>query len=369
MINLLKNLLTQHIMKKQKIIAMMGMIIVFSVVGRLLTTQPIILADFITQLSVGLIFTAITIGVWGFRDDLEKFFGKSENKESIDDFVLLTNYRERYHEDLKKLIQSVENKIPDTHTKTFFEALRISHPKEKRLVLQHFYVDENYFHKHFKLYTLYRRFVGFDNDIGRDKKELIEKISHFEEFLEKSCQKYHKSNMWFNKKKLEETLCLPKSIIELGFMYFLYPDFHKSIPLRLELIKKVENNERLFVINNNVIGGIKSDEHFHEITSSIQTQLRMIIDNCRYLEAGRAAVDEFLAQAYTQQVEMAIEPMKRGESMIGVCDGCIDYFSPNQKKKLQKFLNLFNDNWDNSEEATWTGKEKKSTFFSNTRSK
>ena len=175
--------------------------------------------------------------------------------------------------------------------------------------------------------------------------------------------------MWFDKKKLEEILCLPESINELKFMYFRYPDFHKSIPFRLELTREIGNNEILFVINKSVIGGTKSEDHFYKISSYIQTQLREIIDDCRHLQAGRATVDEWLSHAYTQQVEMAIEPMKRGESIIGVCDGCIEYFSPKQKKTLQKLLNMFNDDWDNSEEVNWTGEEKKSNFFSNIHSK
>ena len=351
-------------MDSKIIIVIASILIIVLIVVILLTTFPIDLSDFITQIAVGLILGIISLGVCGFKDYFVRK-SKSDFRDSDSDDMFLPNYRDRYHEDLKQLIQTVENEIPKTFTRTFFDGLRILHLKEKRLVLQHFYTDENYFHKYFKLYSTYRNFVGFDNDIERDKKKLLDKIDQLQTFLEKSSSKYSKFDMWFDKAKLEEALCLPKSVSELTFICFhTYPNFHKSIPHRLELSKEDRSGESLFKVNHLVIGGTMSNDDFYKISSEITKQLHFISDACGHLDAGRAAVDEWLSHAYSQQVIMAIEPMKRGESIIGVCDGCIEYFNLNQKKKLQKILDKFNDDWSNSEEVTWVAEKEKTSFFS-----
>jgi hypothetical protein len=89
-------------MKSQKIIAVVGICVILGFVGYLLTNYPINLADFITQLSVGLIFASVGLAVWGFKDDIERLLGKIPSDKIITEKQY--DYKKLNNEVFKKLI-------------------------------------------------------------------------------------------------------------------------------------------------------------------------------------------------------------------------------------------------------------------------
>lgn len=266
-----------------------------------------------------------------------------------------------YHSKLKELMQLIETNVSETYTKTIFESLWNLHPKHKRLILQHLYTDEKYFHKQFKLYSLYRRFVGFANDIERDKQSLVDDLDELENFLNQISVKHGKKKTWFDIEKLQAVLRLPVSILHLSINHRSYSNFEANIPHSLDVSRKWEAENRvLFEVNNIVIGGTDSDDHFYEIVDKIQKRLDKITKYPNHITSAYRAVTNWLAPAYHQVFDTAIEPMRRGESIIGVCDGCVEDFQMSERRKLKKILNEFNGDWDNSEEHNWS--EKKSNF-------
>lgn len=329
-----------------------------------LFSRGVKMEDFTTQTAVIVFALILSVGYWTFKPSIDRKRGiRSEITDSQSDYSPFRDKETKtaYHSKLKELMQLVENNVSETYTKTIFESLWNLQPKHKRLILQHLYTDEKYFHKHFQLYSIYRRFVGFANDIELDKQSLVDDIDKLVEFLKKTSMKHGKNKTWFDIKKIEEVLCLPISITHLTINHRSYPNFEEKIPHSLYISRKWENEKSvLFEVGDIIIGGTDSDDHFYEVSDKIQEYLYKITQYPNHLKASYQTVVKWLAPAYSQVFDTAIEPMRRGESIIGVCESCIEDFEKSERKKLKKTLNEFNNDWNNSEEYNWS--EKKSKF-------
>jgi len=346
--------------QKFGLVGLIGLIVFFVY----LFSRGVKMEDFTTQTAVIVFALILSVGYWTFKPNIDKIRGiKSELDNSQPDYSPFRDKETKiaYHNKLKELMHLVESNVSETYTKTIFESLWNLPPKNKRLILQHLYTDEKYFHKHFMLYSLYRRFVGFANDIERDKQSLVDELNELEKFLQKTSMKYGKEKTWFDIEKLQEILCLPVSILYLHINHRSYPNFEAKIPHGLGVSRKWEAENRvLFEVGKIVLGGTDSDEHFFEIVDKIQKRLDKITEYPNHFTAAYETVTKWLAPAYHQVFDTAIEPMRRGESIIGVCESCIEDFQMSERKKLKKILNEFNSDWNNSEEYNWS--EKKSNF-------
>jgi hypothetical protein len=288
---------------------------------------------------------------------------KRSEKES--NSSLLPEYREAYHKDLRDLFQLIEDNIPKTYTKTHFDSLMLLPFEQKRLILQHFFTDEKRFHSHYELYSSYRKYVGHINAIIHDKKKLFHDINDFSKILTKFNDKYKKSKTKFEREKLEAALNFPEFTLGSDIGYYSNQHFYQKIPYNLEIaIEQSDKNKIFFVINKVRIGETESLDDFYKICDKLRDRIRMISDSSREIETDYKVVDDWFSRYYSNFLIIALEPMKRGNSIIGACEGCIEYFGHNEKHKLQKLLKKFNSNWSNSIETSWRIKKPLRKSFS-----
>lgn len=312
-------------------------------------------------IELSIIFEALVYGLVAgtFTTFAIVIIGRYKNRiKNEENSVLLSEYREKYQKDLNELFHLVIDNAENTLTKTYYEAIMVLPFKEKRLFLQHLYTDEKLFHKHYKLYSTYRKFVGSENAIDDDKRILVDEIFELNDFLIKIGNKYKKSKTWFTTEKIANILHLPDDLLHMKIAHYSYPNFYEKIPNRLTLERYGETKEEiLFKIGKEVLGGTNSNDHFYKIADKLQPRLTRIAKLSWDIGTAHRTMDKAFSQMYSGLFETALEPMKRGNPIVGACESCIEYFNYNEKQKLKKLLDIFNRNWDGVSEIQWRNKK------------
>lgn len=330
---------------------------VFEKVVGLLEAYTTEIIPHFTYLDLGLVITGI-IGavVWII---------KSRKVEKTETNFIRTEYRDKYQNDLNELFQLIIDNVKNTFTKTYYESIMTLPFKEKRLVLQHLFTDEQRFHPHYKLYSTYRKFIGSENAIEDDKVVLIDSIFELKNFLFKTGIKYKKSKTWFKPEKIVDILQIPKDVLQMEIAHYSYPNFYEKIPYSIPIERHMETkNEILFKVKENIFGGTISNTHSYKIIDKLQPRFTKITKMAWDIRVARNTMDDAFSQMYSGLFETALEPMKRGKPIVGVCESCIEYFNPIEKQKLQKLLDKFNKNWDGVSERQWRNKKSFQKLFS-----
>lgn len=106
-----------------------------------------------------------------------------------------------------------------------------------------------------------------------------------------------------------------------------------------------------------VVGGTNSDDDFYKIDEKLDKRLRKITDSAREMSIDLRVTENDFSHWFSRYFDMAITPMKiKGESVLGTCEACIDFFINSEKGNLKKLLDRFDSSWDNSLERTWRNK-------------
>lgn len=149
-----------------------------------------------------------------------------KKKDQGQERFVSSEYRQKYHaEHLKELIQLIENNKKKTISNSSFESLLRLPLDEKRLILQHFYVDEKHFHPHYKLYSNYKKYVGYYNSIELDRIDLANDIVELDIFLGKIASKYKKSKTWFKREEMAKALHLDPFLFTSRIAHYSHPFF------------------------------------------------------------------------------------------------------------------------------------------------
>lgn len=263
------------------------------------------------------------------------------NEESMFD-------RQSYSNHIRDLFGFAESVRSSSYPQYMDAIYELKNSGQKKMILQHFFTHYRNPDTQPRLYDLYRKVIVAHNQLKPKREEIIDFLRKYPDFKKfglsepnsddwQRCYDFHKTIGIYAHDLYENNLSSNYSSDFLN----LYDDF----PIEWD------DNKKEWIIRDSTheVVSSKSKEKLEEFLAYVKKH------NAELREKADKINDNFYPRykeiriVFGKQFTEIYEPSRNGNPVMGVCDGCIEYFNGMDKSKYRKILANFNsknENWD-----------------------
>ncbi|MEM3064990.1 MAG: hypothetical protein QW177_06420 [Candidatus Nitrosotenuis sp.] len=320
------------------------------------------LGDYITQVAVAITAFVIGIGYWTFKPEIDRHFKKDTDsgKNHLEESTI-NQVNEKYVEHVRKFFSMINERAKNKYTLDYIESIR-DIQDEKKMILQHFSTIELLHEKYSSLYVWYRTIVGLQNDIQEDRKKVQSTIIHMDTEIRNLGFAYPPSDNWIQIQDLESAMGIKSlSLMEMVRTKLMDTEYHIFTNVKFEFPLTFDESKKEWNLGttNNKFAGSKSKETIEKLSELIHEYGLEIMTQSHDIASMENSIDRILKAGFNQKFNELYQTVIHGEPKVGVCNACLEWFTPNEKKEMKRILDNFNANYEMWNESLWTNKKDK----------
>lgn len=273
-----------------------------------------------------------------------KFQSKTKGEESSFDMQSYSNHIR----DLFGFAESVRSSSYPQYMETIYD---LENSGQKKMILQHFFTHYRNSDTRQRLYDLYQKAITMHNKLESNRDELLNNFFKYPGFQKFGISEYP-SDDWIKVDDFKRAVGIEASDLYQNHFRFSYSGFYNIFD---DFSIEWDGGKKEWVLGYSTykLVGSKSKEKLEKFLDYIKKYNVELRNKAEKLNDTLYPLYVEVRPIFDSQFTEIYEPSRNGNPMLGVCDGCIEYFVGTEKNKYEKILANFNSKTENWDVSLW----------------
>lgn len=237
----------------------------------------------------------------------------------------------------RDIVKTIENTISDKQP-SYVIALEDLPLEKKEIIKAHFFTAEKFSKQYKGLSSNFNKILDIEKEFRVKAWKVLQFLKENQSNMYKIAEKNYSKNAKFDVVNFNKALGI-KFDFEL-----IRPEIITKVQ-RLLLVPNIDfsKEEQKSILLFNKIQIASADEHwacvkFYDYLIKEMPKLKKLVDEAHFSVNYKMQGEAF---EYSQLIKNNFQAIKIGIPKIGVCKSCLDYFPTKDRKKMNKYLNQF----------------------------